>query len=147
MIRPKASSPAALKRMQRQKRRDTKPEIALRKALYALGLRYRVDRQVLAGVKRRADIVFTGAGIAVFVDGCFWHSCPEHATTPRANQEWWQDKLRRNVERDRATDKALAEAGWAVVRIWEHEDIEEAASGIRSLVAERRQTALTSRHV
>lgn len=107
--------------MQRQGRRDTKPEMLLRRALWARGLRYRVDRAPIPGMRRRADLVFGPSRVAVYVDGCFWHSCPEHATLPKNNREWWREKLAANVRRDRDTDRQLLEAGWQVVRIWEHE--------------------------
>jgi len=107
--------------MQRQGQRDTKPEMLLRRALWARGLRYRVDRAPIPGMRRRADLVFGPSRVAVYVDGCFWHSCPEHATLPKNNREWWREKLAANVRRDRDTDRQLLEAGWQVVRIWEHE--------------------------
>lgn len=121
-MRPAPSSDVVRRRMERQARRDTEPEVAIRRELWRRGRRYRVDVRVVPGSRRRADIVFTRLRVAVFVDGCFWHSCPVHATAPKANAEWWSDKLRRNVERDRDTDRLLAEHGWVVVRIWEHED-------------------------
>ena len=93
----------------------------LRRELHARGLRYRVDRPVLADRRRRVDLVFPGPKVAVFVDGCFWHRCPEHGNIPKANRDWWREKLNRNVARDRDTDAQLAAAGWSVVRIWEHE--------------------------
>lgn len=107
--------------------RDTGPEVRLRSAMHALGLRFRVHA-VLPG---RPDIVLTRAKIAVFVDGCFWHACPEHGVMPKNNREWWQEKLGRNVERDRQTDAQLRALGWDVVHVWEHEDAVEAASSIR----------------
>jgi DNA mismatch endonuclease (patch repair protein) len=107
--------------MQRQARRDTKPELALRNELWQRGLRYRVDVAPLVGFRRRADVVFTRAKVVVYVDGCFWHSCPDHATIPKANREWWIAKLAANEQRDRDTDKRLEEAGWVVVRVWEHD--------------------------
>ena len=119
---PEASSPAALARMRRQGRRDTKPELAIRRLLHARGLRYRVDLAPLVGIRRRADIVFTRAKVAVYVDGCFWHGCPLHATKPKANAEWWAEKLSANQARDRTTDRQLLDAGWTVLRFWEHED-------------------------
>jgi DNA mismatch endonuclease (patch repair protein) len=115
--------------MERQARRDTKPELALRRAVWRLGLRYRVDIAPIPG-RRRADLVFTRAKIAVYVDGCFWHSCPAHATIPKANREWWVAKLDANVRRDRDTDRRLTEAGWTVVRVWEHEVVDAAAQRI-----------------
>jgi DNA mismatch endonuclease, patch repair protein len=120
--------------MRRQGRRDTKPEMLLRRALWARGLRYRVDRAPLPGIRRRADIVFGPAKVAVFVDGCFWHSCPEHATLTKSNRDWWMEKLAANVRRDRNTDSKLSEAGWTVVRVWEHEDMEQAADKVERCV-------------
>lgn len=135
---PAASSADVQRRMVRQQRRDTKPELALRRALHAMGLRYRVEQHVLAGSRRRADIVFGPARVAVFVDGCFWHSCPEHATSPKANAEWWSAKLQRNRERDADTDEQLRQLGWLPVRVWEHEDPVAAAERVRDLVLQRR---------
>jgi DNA mismatch endonuclease (patch repair protein) len=109
-------------RLSKQRRRDTKPEVALRRELHRRGLRYFVDRAPLKGMRRRADLVFPRRKVAVYVDGCFWHSCPVHATKPRNNAQWWADKLAANVARDRDTDTRLIEEGWRVVRIWEHED-------------------------
>jgi DNA mismatch endonuclease (patch repair protein) len=123
--------------MQRQNRRDTLPELALRRAVWRRGLRYRVDVAPIRGARRRADLVFTRAKVSVYVDGCFWHRCPEHATTPKANREWWIDKLAANVARDRDTDHRLDEAGWIALRVWEHEDPEESASRVERVVRER----------
>ncbi len=110
-------------------RRDTKPELALRSELHRRGLRFRKDfRLDLGPVKPRPDIVFTRAKVAVFVDGCFWHSCPEHrGKTPKTNADYWAPKLAQNVERDRKYDGALRDAGWTVVRVWEHVSVPEAA--------------------
>lgn len=124
--------------MKRQKRRDTKPEMEVRRALWRTGLRYRLDRPPLPGMRNRADIVFGPARVAVYVDGCFWHRCPEHATIPKNNREWWLRKLEANVRRDRDVDLKLARAGWLVVRIWEHEDPEEAAAKVICQVEARR---------
>ena len=123
--------------MQRQARRDTKPEIALRRELWRRKLRYRIDVAAVPG-RRRADIVFTRGRVVVYVDGCYWHSCPDHATVPKANREWWVAKLRANVERDRDTDARLAAAGWEVVRVWEHEAPKEAADRIEAELGRRR---------
>ena len=122
--------------MSRQLTRDTVPELAIRRVLHAAGLRYRVNLQVLPKLRRRADIVFTRRKVAVFVDGCFWHGCPEHATKPKANAAWWGEKLARNVARDRETDRVLVDSGWTVVRVWEHEDPKGAAERIGAIVRE-----------
>ena len=116
--------------MSRQARRDTQPEIELRRRLHRLGYRYRVNHPLPGMPRRRADLTFTAKRVAVFVDGCFWHGCPEHATSPQNNGAWWAEKLRKNVERDRETDARLAAAGWLVVRIWEHEDPDLATQGV-----------------
>lgn len=120
--RPPASSERVRRQMSQQRTRDTDAELAIRRRLHARGFRYRVDYAVVPGLRRRADIAFTRARVAVFIDGCFWHGCPEHRTYPKANREWWGAKLAGNVDRDRQTDQRLREAGWRVVRIWEHED-------------------------
>ncbi|MGW6785754.1 MULTISPECIES: very short patch repair endonuclease [unclassified Streptomyces] len=125
-------------RMSRQKRRDTGVEIALRKALHAKGARYRVHRRPVKGVRREADIVFGPTRVAVFVDGCFWHGCPVHATWPKNNAEFWRAKIEGNQRRDRDTDGRLAEAGWLSVRVWEHEQADEAAARVLAVVASRR---------
>lgn len=124
--------------MQSNRRRDTKPELALRSAVHALGLRYRVDAPPLTGVRRRADLVFPRAKVAVFLDGCFWHGCPEHHTVARANATFWADKVSGNRARDRDTDERLAAAGWVSVRIWEHEDPVVAADRVAAVVRARR---------
>ncbi|KQY42016.1 hypothetical protein ASD18_19770 [Cellulomonas sp. Root137] len=115
------------------RRTDTGPERALRSALHARGRRFRKDlRMALPGGRVRPDIVFTRARVAVFVDGCFWHVCPEHGREPTRNEWYWSPKLRRNVERDRAADATLRSAGWRVVRIWEHESLERAVAEVES---------------
>ncbi|OFJ55563.1 very short patch repair endonuclease [Mycolicibacterium grossiae] len=123
--------------MQSNKSRDTKPELALRSAVHKLGLRYRVDTRPLTTMRRRADLVFTRAKVAVFLDGCFWHGCPVHHTKAAANATFWADKVTTNRARDRDTDARLAEAGWVSVRIWEHEDPAEAAARVRDVVRGR----------
>lgn len=120
--------------MKATRQRDTGAEVSLRSALHARGLRYRLHRRVEGVPRVRPDIVFVSARVAVFVDGCFWHGCPEHGSQPKANSEWWRDKLERNIARDRRNDSALRKAGWAVVRIWEHEDPPEAAKRIEQVV-------------
>ncbi len=140
MPSPAASSPEARRRMQANGRRDTKPELALRRLLHARGWRFRVDYPPLAGLRRRADIVFTKRKLAVYVDGCYWHACPIHGTRARANAAFWADKLASNERRDRDTDRRLQQAGWAVVRIWEHEKPAEAARRIEALLGETPST-------
>ena len=115
-----ASTPGVRRRMQLQRTRDTAPELALRQALHALGLRYRVDRAPIPGSSRRADIVFTRRRVAVYVDGCFWHGCPKHGRNPSSNPSYWLPKLARNKRRDRNVSKKLRRAGWRVLRIWTH---------------------------
>ena len=127
--------------MRATRRRDTKPELLLRKRLHAMGFRYRIDRSPLQGVRRRADLVFSRTKVAVFVDGCFWHSCPAHGTMPKKNREFWKQKLATNEARDRDTDARLREAGWEVVRVWEHEDPDEAAERVAGVLRERSSRA------
>lgn len=120
---PWPSSPAVTSVMRGNRKRDTRPELALRSELHRRGLRYRTDYpvRVEGGRPIRVDIAFTRLRLAVLVDGCFWHACPEHGVQPRANASYWGPKLTRNVERDRQVDAALAEIGWSVIRVWEHE--------------------------
>jgi DNA mismatch endonuclease (patch repair protein) len=115
-------------------RRDTAPEVAVRAILFRKGLRYRIDRKPLAGLRRRADIVFVAARVAVYIDGCFWHGCPLHATWPKENADFWRDKIETNRRRDKDTDRRLREAGWTVIRVWEHEDPVHAADRIAAAV-------------
>lgn len=135
---PSPSSELASRRMRNTRSRDTPPELAIRRLLHARGLRYRVDARPVKGLNRRADLVFGPAKVAVFVDGCFWHSCPDHGSAPKANAEWWAEKLRTNVERDRDTDARLAAAGWTVLRLWEHVAPGAAAELVVATVAEQR---------
>jgi DNA mismatch endonuclease (patch repair protein) len=120
--------------MRSNRRTDTKPEVTLRSALHAAGFRFRKDHRLdlAEGIRVRPDIVFTRRKVAVFVDGCFWHVCPTHGREPTVNEWYWTPKLRRNVERDRAADRALAAAGWTVVRIWEHESSAAAVGAVSS---------------
>ncbi|MFI1914720.1 very short patch repair endonuclease [Nocardia sp. NPDC020380] len=122
-------------RMAKQRRVGTKPELELRRELHRRGARFFVDRAPLPGLRRRADIVFPRRKVAVYVDGCFWHSCPDHATHPKNNAEWWAAKLAGNVARDRDTDLRLTEAGWTVVRVWEHEGVATAADSVLHALA------------
>jgi DNA mismatch endonuclease (patch repair protein) len=117
--------------MAANRRRDTGPELALRSILHATGLRYRVDFPIIVdGVRIRPDIVFRARRLAVFVDGCFWHSCPEHATQPRSNSAYWKPKLASTVQRDHRQTLLLRKAGWTVLRIWEHELAADAAAAV-----------------
>lgn len=125
--------------MQVTPRRDTPCELAVRSAVHAKGLRFRVDWP-LPGTRRRADMAFVGARVAVFIDGCFWHGCPTHATWPKANARWWRDKIEANMRRDRDTDILLRRSGWSVLRFWEHEDSLRAARAIEKAVRLRRRT-------
>jgi DNA mismatch endonuclease (patch repair protein) len=103
--------------------------------VHALGLRYRVSARPIKGLRRTAELVFPRLKIAVFLDGCFWHGCEQHHTVAVMNAEYWTEKVRHNRERDRETDRSLSEAGWTVVRVWEHEDPREAAIRIHDVVA------------
>lgn len=116
--------------MQSNRGRDTKPELRLRSALHARGLRYFVDRAPVDGIRRRADILFPRKKIAVFVDGCFWHGCPDHFTVSKTNPDYWAAKVEVNRRRDRETDALLEDLGWQVIRVWEHEDVRNAAERI-----------------
>ncbi len=135
-VRP-LTDPVTSARMSRQRRVGTAPEVALRRELHRRGVRYFVDRAPLPGLRRRADLLFPRRRVAVYVDGCFWHSCPDHATYPKKNAEWWAGKLAGNVARDRDTDTRLATAGWLVVRVWEHEPAEVAADRVQAALAQR----------
>jgi DNA mismatch endonuclease (patch repair protein) len=114
--------------------RDTKPELAVRRLLHARGLRYRVDFRPSPQSRGRADIVFTRRKIAVFIDGCFWHGCPLHATHPKTNVDYWAPKLARNIERDVESTVRLRELGWTVLRFWEHEPPAAVAAAIEATV-------------
>lgn len=125
--------------MVRNRRRDTKPEIELRRALHRQGQRFRVDLPINAqGLTVRPDVVFTRQRVAVFVDGCFWHGCPLHGNMPVRNQDYWKPKLERNTARDRRVDGALQQAGWIVIRCWEHELPELVADCVAAAVQKLR---------
>nr|WP_211298926.1 very short patch repair endonuclease [Kineococcus rhizosphaerae] len=135
---PQASNPTVARIMRRTGRRDTRPELALRRELHRRGLRYLVDSTPPGtNRRRRADLVFRGAKVAVFVDGCFWHSCPIHLHPPKANEDWWRVKLASITARDRDTDALLSGAGWHVVRVWEHEGPVAAADRVHGIVHAR----------
>lgn len=123
--------------MVEQKRRNTRCELGVRLALHNAGFRYRLDCRPHLDFRRRADIVFRQAKVAVFVDGCFWHGCPLHWKMPKRNASWWKNKIARNVARDADTTAFLEHQGWRVLRIWEHDDFLEAASRIGKAVQHR----------
>ncbi|XVX19053.1 very short patch repair endonuclease [Actinomycetota bacterium] len=131
---PWASSPAVRKVMQSNKGRDTAPELAVRRLVHARGLRYRVSVRPEPTLRRTADLVFTRARVAVFIDGCFWHGCPEHRTHPRTNATYWADKIESNIARDLDTTARLGETGWTVLRFWQHEDPVAVAAAIERAV-------------
>jgi len=131
------SSPEASRRMARVRQRGTDVEVGLRRALHALGLRYRLQVPLFTKPRRVADIVFPGPRVAVFVDGCFWHGCPLHATWPKENAGFWRAKIEANRARDADTTRRLRELGWEVIRVWSHEDPAEAARLIFDRVVER----------
>lgn len=136
-----ASSEHARLTMVANKSRDTKPELALRSILHSRGLRFRVDCSPLKSVRSRADLVFSRAKIAVFVDGCFWHGCPEHFIMPKTNTDYWSTKIGNNKARDEKVNQSLATAGWTVMRFWEHEDPASAADRIEAAWKETLRTS------
>lgn len=135
---PNPSSAAVTAAMKGNRRADTKPELALRSALHARGLRFRKDflLRTSAGSRVKADIVFTRRRLAVFVDGCFWHGCPTHGHTPKANTHYWAPKLERNRDRDARVTAALEADGWKVLRIWEHEELSVATERVTQAIAQ-----------
>jgi DNA mismatch endonuclease (patch repair protein) len=122
--------------MQGNRGRDTRPELALRQALWHRGLRYRVNVRPVPGLRARADIVFTKHRLAVMVDGCFWHSCPTHKTKPMSNSEWWAKKLEYIRARDVVVNQSLAAEGWTVLRIWEHESPNSAVTRVEEAITQ-----------
>jgi len=128
-------------RFRTQRVRDTEAELAIRRAVHRTGLRYRVNVRPTSELRVRADMVFTRAKVAVFIDGCFWHGCPDHFIPPKNNGEWWAAKIQGNRDRDARSRADLDTLGWKVVSIWEHTDTADAANEITSVVAERRLTA------
>ena len=129
-----ASSPGTRKSMQGNRSRDTKPELAVRSAVHRRGLRFRVATRPQPELPRTADLVLRKSRIAVFVDGCYWHGCPDHGTQPATNRNYWADKIARNVERDVETTTYLQQTGWTVLRCWEHEDPESVADRVQESV-------------
>ena len=131
---PVPSSSSASARMRRVRQKGTAPELALRRELFRLGLRYRLNTRIPGIPRVRPDIVFSKAKVAVFVDGCFWHGCPEHGTSPKANASFWAVKIDANRKRDENTNTKVRSAGWRVIRMWEHEDPCVAAANIEQVV-------------
>ena len=129
-----ASSRAIRAVMQANRSKNTKPEMRIRSLLHKEGLRYRVAKQPLPGLRRSADIVFPKARVAIFVDGCYWHGCPEHHRAATINAEFWNEKIAKNRARDEETSRVLNEAGWIVIRVWEHEDPREVAAHVSAVV-------------
>jgi DNA mismatch endonuclease (patch repair protein) len=129
---PAATSEAVSKVMKGNRKADTRPEVLLRSALHDRGRRFFKNRRVsVAGISVRPDILFPTIKVAVFVDGCFWHRCPEHGNLPRGpNAEYWRRKLQGNVERDRRDGSLLSADGWFVLRFWEHEEIRDCVKSI-----------------
>jgi DNA mismatch endonuclease (patch repair protein) len=133
---PKMTDEATQLRMSRTRQSDNAREVSLRSALHGHGLRFRLHRRIIEGSTRTADIVFPRVRLAVFLDGCFWHGCPIHASWPKTNADWWRAKIEANRERDRDTDERLAAIGWTVVRIWGHEKLEEVVKRVEAALGE-----------
>jgi len=131
---PKPTSDIIRVRMERQLRRDTGPELAVRKELHHRGIRFRVDVKPEPDLRMRGDLVWRGRKVVVMIDGCYWHGCPTHGTSAKNNAQWWREKIGANVERDRRHDAALHERGWTVMRFWEHEDPIRVADAIEAVV-------------
>lgn len=127
---------AVRRSMQGNRRRDTAPELRLRRRLHAMGLRYRVDRPLEFDRRRRADLTFVRRRLVVFLDGCFWHGCPEHYVAPKSHLDYWSAKVARNAARDSDTTDRLRALGWEVRRYWEHQDLDWVAEDIRAAVVE-----------
>lgn len=125
-----ATSAGTRKSMLGNTARDTLPEVAVRRILHAAGLRYRVNTRPDPTLRRTADVLFTRRRVAVFIDGCYWHGCPDHYTVPKANADFWREKLERNRERDAETTRVLSGRGWQVMRFWTHEDPRSIAASI-----------------
>jgi len=134
-----ASSPEARLRMRSVRQKNTSAESALRRELHARGLRYRIHVLVLTKPRRVADVAFSGLRVAVFVDGCFWHGCPAHATWPKQNAEFWRAKIEANMARDNDTNERLRAEGWKVIRVWSHEQPEVAAGRVAHILERRRE--------
>jgi DNA mismatch endonuclease (patch repair protein) len=149
MPRIPASSADSSRRMAKVRQKGTAAELALRREIFRIGLRYRVNYEILKKPRRVADIVFPRIRVAIFVDGCFWHGCPEHASWPKENAELWREKIEANRARDADTDRRLRELGWEVVRIWAHESPADAARHVSQVIEARKQqeqTRITTGH-
>lgn len=133
-----ASSPGVRRSMKSNRGRDTKPELSLRRLLHRRGLRFYVNRRPIPSLRRTADIVFPRLRVAIYVDGCFWHGCPDHHTVSKTNPEFWADKVRLNTERDEQTSQLMRDVGWTVLRFWEHVSPEEASDEIERVLKVRR---------
>lgn len=133
---PEASSETIRKVMQGNRSTETKPEIRLRRALHAEGLRYRKNSRPEEQLRCEADIVFGPSRVCVFVDGCFWHGCPEHFDLPKSNVDWWREKIARNKSRDARQTRLLEEQGWTVLRYWEHDVLSDRLPALVHAVAD-----------
>ncbi|WP_409057903.1 very short patch repair endonuclease [Streptomyces sp. SYP-A7185] len=120
--------------MSKQRSRNTKPEVVVRRLLHAAGLRYRLQRRVPGMARNTIDIAFPGPRVAVFIDGCFWHGCPEHATYPKANSAFWREKIDKNALRDTRTTAHLESLGWTVLRFYTHEKPEQVAAQVTAVI-------------
>ena len=133
---PRPLDQSTSNRLSLQRRSDTRPETLLRKELWARGYRYSLHRPI-PSTRRTIDIALVRHRVAVFVDGCFWHGCPRHGSTPSNNAVWWIRKLEANRQRDADTNRILKSQGWTVVRVWEHETVSVAANRVRRAVDKR----------
>jgi DNA mismatch endonuclease, patch repair protein len=134
--RPNPSSAAVSARMSQARTAGTRPELSLRRQLYRMGLRYRIQYIVKGLPRRTIDIAFPAARLAVFIDGCFWHGCGLHRSIPKSNARWWAQKLAGNKDRDKNTDERLTDLGWHVIRFWEHDEVADMVEAVRSALAD-----------
>lgn len=134
--RPSPKDEVVRRQMQQQRRRDTEPELTLRRALHAAGLRFRVSYPVPGMRRRTIDIAFPRRRVAVFVDGCFWHGCDVHGVAPKNNAVWWKAKIDANRARDQETAEVLSSLGWLVLRLWEHQAVEEQVAAVEHALAQ-----------
>jgi len=138
---PKSRSVAVRNVMRANRGVDTGPEIRLRSLVHKAGLRYAIDVRPEADINRRADLVFRAAKVAVFVNGCFWHGCPKHYSSPKSNKRYWSEKVRRNRARDVETRFLLKRRGWRVLVFWEHQPAQSCSERVVSVVSERKRRA------